>query len=94
MKRFIIIILFIPFIAYSQTCVIAKIDSNIITIASDSRYGLVNMNYRTNTADTTYTQGRKIFTIGNITYALIGADGKLQKKVVDTILLIIQRFMT
>jgi hypothetical protein len=84
MKLFIITLLFIPFIAHSQTCVIAKIDSNIITIGSDTRYAIVNTNYITNTADTTYTQGRKIFTVGNITYAVIGNNGKQQKDIADS----------
>lgn len=91
MKRFITILLLIPFIGYSQTCIVAIKHNDTIMVGADSRASQSGVNLLTGekisrSADTSC----KIISnsTGDINFSLSGYDGiglrNLAKQIIDT----------
>lgn len=84
MKHHIILLLsLLTFKVYSQTCVIAKIDSSkqCIIIGSDTKFLMLTPKTMSSGFDSLYIYGPKIFHSGQITFATIGARTDYQKSI-------------
>jgi hypothetical protein len=74
---------------FSQTCVIARITmegkDTSIAIGADTKFGIYTFNHKTNTIDTTFRHGHKIFNRGKITYVTIGYGSEIQRRIADSL---------